>query len=253
MSFFKEFFIAIATYFEAVSFINQHKLWKFLILPALLNLVLFIIVCYLGWLYAGELTDIIVDILGINKVDDVIKNLIQITILVITRTITFLIFWKFYRYLVLIIMAPILAFISERIQEIITGTSYPFKLTQFIYDVTRGIGIAIKNLFKEFILTFLIFLLSFTLIFAPLVPFLVIIVECYFFGFAMMDYRNEFKRLSAKESSVLIWEHKGFAIGNGLCFNILLFVPIIGILFAPVFAVIAAGIGMNKIEGNLKI
>ncbi|MBW8051782.1 MAG: EI24 domain-containing protein [Cytophagales bacterium] len=247
MSFLKEFFLGITTYFDAISFINQHKLWKFLILPALINIVLFITACYLGWIYAGELTDFIAEKMGVNQIDEGIRRIIQIIILIIIRFITFLIYFKFYRYLVLIIMAPVLAFISEKTQEIISGTTVPFVFSRFIGDVLRGMGIALKNLGKELTLTILIYLLLFIPFLLPLVPIFIIIIESYFYGFAMIDYRNEFKRLSAKESSIMIWEHKGFALGNGLSFNILLFVPIIGVLFAPVFAVIAAGIGSNKI------
>jgi CysZ protein len=64
----------------------------------------------------------------------------------------------------------------------------------------------------------------------------------------MIDYRNEFKNYSAKESRAIINDHKGLAIGVGTMFNLILLVPVLGALVAPVIAVVAGGLAINKAD-----
>jgi CysZ protein len=71
----------------------------------------------------------------------------------------------------------------------------------------------------------------------------------------MIDYRNEFRRLSAGESNRIIKQHRGLAIGNGLAFNLLLLIPVLGVLLAPPLGAVAAGIAANQVldkEPNLR-
>ena len=79
-------------------------------------------------------------------------------------------------------------------------------------------------------------------------PFLIFAVESYYFGFAMLDYRNEYKLISAKESRILINQHRGLALGVGSMFNFMLFVPFLGVLVAPVLSVVAGGLAFNEVD-----
>ena len=143
-------------------------------------------------------------------------------------------------------MAPVMAYLSERVETIITGKKYAFNLQQFISDVIRGIALAIRNLLIEFVILFLLFILSNVPIIGWVTPILLLIVECYFFGFAMLDYSNERKRLTIKESTSLIYKHKGLAIGNGMAFYLLMLVPVIGLMIGPSYGVVAATIATNR-------
>ena len=62
----------------------------------------------------------------------------------------------------------------------------------------------------------------------------------------MIDYFNELQKLSAKESRQMIWAHKGLALGNGAMFNLLLLVPVVGVMTAPLLALTASHIAMQK-------
>ncbi len=177
-----------------------------------------------------------------------IKTVVNILFLVIFR-ILFILFYLFiYKYVVLIIMAPVLAILSEKTDEIISGNKYPFNLRQFFNDVMRGIKIASRNLFIELSLILLLFFITFI----PLVGFLsaplIFLIECYFYGFSMMDYSNERKRLTIRESTTFINRHKGIAVANGAVFYMLMLVPVVGLMIAPAYGVVAAAIAAEKVR-----
>jgi len=249
MSFLREFFLAVQYYPRAVSFINQHRLWKYLVLPAIFNSIAFIAVGYLGWIYSGDLIGFLISKAGFAEDSGFWKTLVQVLLSIVIRGMVILLYLKLYRYIVLIFFAPILAFISEMIQEKANGIKRKFSFAQFSRDVLRGIGIAFKNLAIELSIYLLIFLTTLIIpIISPVSPFLVFMVGSYFYGFSMMDYRNEFYFLSAKESRKLIWDHIGLTMGNGLIFYFLLLIPVLGVLLAPTISVVAAGLALNEVK-----
>ncbi len=62
----------------------------------------------------------------------------------------------------------------------------------------------------------------------------------------MLDYSSERNKLSAQESIDFISHHKGLAIGNGMVFYLLHIIPVLGWLFAPSYAVIAATLSLHN-------
>jgi CysZ protein len=61
----------------------------------------------------------------------------------------------------------------------------------------------------------------------------------------MLDYTNERKGLSSSRSIDFINVHKGLAIGNGMVFYLMHALPVIGWVFAPGYAVIAATLSLQ--------
>jgi CysZ protein len=62
----------------------------------------------------------------------------------------------------------------------------------------------------------------------------------------MLDYSSERNKLSYSQSIQFISHHKGLAIGNGMGYYIMHVVPVIGWLFAPSYAVVAATLSLLK-------
>ena len=249
---FREFILGFKTYSEAHSLIKKNKLWIFVVFPGLINIILFASTFFIGWHYSNILTEWLLEFLNIesniNESLSFINSIVQWIFLVLLRILFFFFYLYIYKYIVLIIMAPVMAYLSERVETILTGRVYTFNLQQFISDVIRGITLAIRNLLIEFAILFLLFILSNIPIIGWIAPILILIVECYFFGFAMLDYSNERKRLNIKESTSLIYKHKGLAIGNGMVFYLLMLVPVIGLMIGPSYGVIASTIAANKLN-----
>ena len=119
---------------------------------------------------------------------------------------------------------------------------------QFLADIGRGIKIALRNTLWQTVYTISILILALIPVFGWITPLLALFIECYYFGFSMLDYTNERKGLSSAKSIEFINLHKGLAIGNGMIFYLMHALPVIGWIFAPGYAVIAATLSMQEEE-----
>ena len=111
-------------------------------------------------------------------------------------------------------------------------------------DIVRGIKLALRNTLWQTVYTISILLLSFLPVVGWVTPVLALFVECYYYGFSMLDYSSERHRLSPAQSIEFISKHKGLAIGNGLMFYFMHGIIVIGWILAPAYAVIAATISL---------
>jgi CysZ protein len=166
--------------------------------------------------------------------------------------IQMLLYFSLFKYLFLIIGSPIFSYLSEKTEAIIQGKEFPFSTWQLLKDIFRGIKIAIRNAGWQTVYMFTILLLGFIPFLGWFTPLLAILIECYYYGFSMIDYSMERHKKSAAQSIYFIGHHKGLAIGNGLVFYAIHLLPIIGWLLAPAYAVIAATLSVNKLTHEVK-
>jgi len=52
----------------------------------------------------------------------------------------------------LMVLSPLLAIASEKVEKVITGNVYKFNMKQLMKDVVRALRIATRNIFYELIL-----------------------------------------------------------------------------------------------------
>lgn len=169
--------------------------------------------------------------------------------IIILNVIFYYVYIKVNKYIILILMSPIMALLSERTEEILTGEKYPFTWSIFIADVWRGILIALRNMMLEFgwivivgfggMLVTAVFA-PLSLIYAPIAGILLFVVGAYFYGFSTLDYNSERKRLKLRQSAEFVRAHKGIAIANGSIFTVLLWIPFLGVIVAPITCTVAA-------------
>lgn len=238
---------SIAAYPKAITFIHTHGLWWYVIIPAIINLFIFLGLGTVIWEYSGVISAWLIDLTGVDNIAGRFGDILEWLVAALIKVISFLVYFKIYRYTILLLSAPALALIAEKTQEILTGNSHPFQFGQLMHDIFRGLGITLKNLFFELLLTIPLYVLAFIPIITPVAGILIFCIESYFVGFSMIDYRNEFRRLSAAQSQQLIRHHKGLAIGNGLVFNLILLIPVVGVLFAPSLAAVAGGLAASQV------
>jgi CysZ protein len=158
-------------------------------------------------------------------------------------------YFSWFKYIFLIIGSPVFAYLSEKTATLIEGKEFPFELGQYLKDILRGVGLALRNTLWQTVYTISIFFISLIPVLGWATPVLALFVECYYFGFSMLDYSSERNKLSVAESIDFIAHHKGLAIGNGMVFYLMHGLPLIGWILAPSYAVIAATLslhGLNK-------
>lgn len=154
--------------------------------------------------------------------------------------IMMLLYFSLFKFLFLIIGSPVFAFLSEKTASIIEGKDFPFSFTQLGKDILRGIRLALRNSVWQTVYVLSILLLSLIPLIGWLTPILAVLVECYYYGFSMLDYSMERQKKTPAESIFYIGNHKGLAIGNGFIFYLMHMIPIIGWILAPSYAVVAA-------------
>lgn len=164
----------------------------------------------------------------------------------ILQLILTLFYFSWFKYLFLIVGSPVFAWLSEKTESILHNRSYPFNIRQFFKDIGRGISIALRNTLWQTVYSLSVLIIAFIPLVGWATPVLALFIECYYFGFSMLDYTSERNGLSASASIDFIAEHKGLAIGNGMVFYILHIVPVVGWVVAPGYAVVAATLSLQQ-------
>ena len=244
----KEIIIAIQSYFEAHQFIRTHRLWKWILIPGIVYTILFIIGMYFFWHSTNDAVTWISSKLGVEtwlkQQRSGLLHFIFIMSELIIRILLMLFYFSLFKYLFLIIGSPVFAYLSERTESILEGHDFPFSMRQLLQDAWRGVQVAVRNTLWQTVYIVALLLLSFVPVAGWIVPMISLFVECYYYGFSMLDYSCERHRLSPSESIAFIGKHKGLAIGNGMVFYLMHLFPFIGWVLAPAYAVVAATISL---------
>jgi len=242
--------LGLKSYNKAFSFIFKNKMgWTFLV-PIVLNILLFA----LAQNFILDLIDYIKNLVGEwSAVQD--SSFWQLTTSFaagfLVEIIFFIVFAYLGGYLALMIMSPLLSYISEKTEKILTGNDYEFNFGYLIKDTIRGIIMAIRNMLIELFFLILAVIIGFIPVIGLFAAILLFFVSAYFYGFSFIDYYNERKRLSIKQSTEIVRKHKGLAISNGGVFALSLLVPFCGsylVLFVSIISVVAATMAMVEID-----
>lgn len=246
---FREILGAVQSYGKTHQFITQHKLWKWILVPGILYCFLFITGIYLVWGYSGDFVEYLFGLLPVrNWIQDLENSWVSFLFILLgfsIRILLLLLYFSFFKYIFLILGAPLFAYLSEKTEAILQQRDFPFSLRQFTKDMLRGIRLSFRNMIYQTVSLLLLFVLSFIPVLGWITPLAAFFIECYFYGFSMMDYSCERHRMSMKQSIAFIKQHRGMALGNGMVFYLLMFIPVLGWILAPSYAVIAATIHIH--------
>ncbi len=248
----KEIVIAIESFINAHRFISKHKLWKWILLPGIIYCILFIIGMYFFWIFSDDVISYLSHRIGIERwlyrQDSGLLSFLFMMSHIMIKLIMLLFWFSVFKYLFLIIGSPVFAYLSEKTASIIEGKDFPFSYAQLFKDMWRGIKLAFRNTLWQTFFILCILIVSLFPVLGWISPLILVFIECYYYGFSMIDYSCERHQLSPKESIAFVSKHKGLAIGNGMVFYLLHFLPLIGWIFAPVYAVVAATLSLYKID-----
>lgn len=255
MSFIKDLNFGLEGYSKATRFIFKHKLQYFFLVPLVLSIILLIS----GFSLTGTLNDLLWERLQ-EWWDpdswefwgaDFLSGFISVLIWLVFRILFFLLYAFVGGYLILIIMAPLLAYLSEKTESIILGHEFPFSWPQFLKDIWRGIALAVRNFFIEIVATVVLFFLSFIPLLGFITGPILFMISAYFYGFSFMDYTAERRKMRLKESVDFVKQNRGIAIANGGVFALFCVIPFIGVTlatFVSIVSTVAASIAILKKE-----
>lgn len=244
--------IGIQAFFQAHRFIRQHKLWKWILIPGILYTLLFMIGMYFFSHTSNQFFEWMIQKTGLaswlNRLNNSFLGFLFIMGNILLWLILMLFYFSLFKYIFLIVGSPLFAYLSEKTEAIINGSDFPFSFTQLLKDMKRGIFIAVRNSLWQTVYTLSILLLSLVPLIGWLTPILAVLVECYYYGFSMLDYSMERHKRTPAESIFFIGNHKGLAVGNGLVFYMMHLVPVLGWVLAPAYSVVAATLSMYPLK-----
>jgi CysZ protein len=250
----KEIIVAIQSYSDAHYFIRKHRLWKWIIIPGIIYMILFCIGIYFFVLSSNNAVSWISRQIGLEHWLQVQRNewLSFLFIMAGTMLRLILVFFYFslFKYLFLIIGSPVFAYLSEKTSGIIEGRDLPFSFGRLMKDAWRGIKLSVRNSLWQTVYIVALVFLSLVPVAGWITPLIALFVECYYYGFSMIDYSCERNNLSPTASVAFISRHKGLAIGNGLIFYLMHGLVFIGWVLAPAYAVIAATLSLHRIKNQ---
>ncbi len=249
----KDILKGLQSYSKAIPFIFKNGFGWLFFVPVLLNAALL----FFGFYSVGSLTEVFTSGDWLKKENwdfwggEVLNETLYWLIWIGLKIAFFFIFAYVGGFVVLILMSPILAYISELTDKKITERDYPFDFIQLLKDVWRGVVIAVRNMFLELFWMVLLFFFTFIPVIGWISPIIMFFISSYYYGFSFLDYNNERKRMSVKESTAYMRSNKGRAIGVGTLYALLLLIPVIGPMlsgFAAIISTVAAAITYIEIE-----
>ena len=211
-------------------------------------MLLFMSGMWLFWNTSGTFLDWLLNVVGMKSWLDAMNNsflnFLFIFGTIIFRLILMFFYFSLFKYLFLIIGSPVFAYLSEKVESIIEGKEYPITIQQLAKDIIRAIRLALRNTLWQTVYTISILLFSLIPVVGWVSPVIAFLIECYYYGFSMMDYSAERHKLTPSQSIEFISQRRGLAIGNGMVFYLMHLVPFIGWVLAPAYAVIAATLSL---------
>ncbi|HIE16441.1 MAG TPA: hypothetical protein EYP69_05910 [Bacteroidales bacterium] len=247
MKLFNNFFLGLKSFGKGFEFLLTHKMGWTLFIPVAITIIFF----WLGLELTSSLIDITIENLEhrlhLNNNSFFLAKYLKIFLSgflwLVIKGLFFIVFTYINGYLVLAVLSPLLAIISEKTEKIITGKTYPFSLHQLIHDIIRGILIVLRNLLYEICLSILILILMLIPLIGQIIgvfsPIILFGISSYFYGFSFIDYNSERHKLSVKESVVFTRKNGGLAIANGSIFSLFLMIPVLGSFIAGIIAIIS--------------
>lgn len=140
-----------------------------------------------------------------------------------------LLLMKFAKYLVVVLLSPLLSNLSMKTEKMLTGNTYKFNFQQLISDVKRAVRIVIRNIMWEYFFFIIIFVVSYLGWEDPQkspVFYLTFVIGFFYYGFGFLDYINERRRLNMDQSIMFVRENRGLAVAIGSIYSIMILVPV---------------------------
>lgn len=235
----------LKAYMEGSEYYSRPFFIKYLLISGVLSLAVFLLLVGLIYEWGDNLGLAIASgVSGNNGISGVVSSVISVlSVLLLWLVIIFI-----FKYIILIVVAPVMSVLSERVESDITGeqVSSNLSISNQLYLMARGVRIALSNLARELIITIGLLVASLIPGAAIITTPLIFIVQAYYAGFGNLDLFME-RHFDRKDSRSFVSRHRGEAIANGSIFLLLLLIPFIGAFIAPSLATVAATVSGVKL------
>ncbi len=233
----RAFLSGIAAYFRVPKAMKEHKLWHFQLVPALLGLLLAVVLVTVAYLLTRDLG---------ARFDAAIElkwAWLDATLDWIAAIFTFValaaIFLFLHKHIALVVLAPFLGRLAENIVRSTQGQPREPAM-KTLASIKRSAVINTRSILGEIALTLPLLLIGFIIpALGPITFTISFLIQARYAGYGLVDFPLEYHGYNVPQSVAYTKEHRAFATGIGTGYLLLMSIPIIGWMFAPVFGTAA--------------
>ena len=248
---FKNIFRGIRAYGGSFQLISKLGLWKYFGIPILISLLTFALVGITAYGLSDNVGGFIAKAWVWEWGSETFRAISDFFGGLLIVVIGFIL----YKHIIMALSAPFMSPVSQKIEAHLLGEAHEHRNTKFTAQLWRGIRINVRNLLMELLFTIPILLFSLIPIINIFTSILLFLVQSYYAGFGNMDYTLE-RHFKYDESLKFVRSHSGIAMGNGIVFMTMLFIPVIGIILVLPLSVTASTtetVRLIQESGRLKI
>jgi len=239
------FLKGITAYANGIRILTRYRLWWFALIPGLISALLGYLIFKAAWGWSDDVGGWISSLWPFDWGKTTLMRISNVFGGLLIGAAGLIVF----KQVVMALTSPFMSFLSENIEKrMATGKSVPFSLAKAWEDLMRGIRISLRNIIQELFYSFLLLLLGLIPLLSPFVAVALFLVQAYYAGFGNMDFTLE-RYYKVRDSVHFVRHHRGFAIGNGTVFLLLLFTGV-GFLIALPLATAAATPAVLKWVGS---
>ena len=244
----KELIITIGALFKAHECIIKNKLLKWILFAGILYFCMFCFGIYfyfktvnifISWFYQAT---------NVNKLLSFNDNFFGFIITMESFSIYFILLLMYFaliKYIFFWLLTPLLIYFQCKVQSILSENKFPFTYDLFIHSY-KFISLAFIRLIsiQTFYLVLLLFL-TFIPILGWFIPFLALIIECFYAGAILNLYSFGVMRKKLTYTFSYFNIYSGMNIGTGIVFYFIHFIPILGWMTAPFYALVSSKISID--------
>ena len=244
------FFRGLAAAPRSLRFIRSNRgLIKYFAIPFLLNIVILSAIVFFTYTTVYDpLLGLVTGTAWYNRVLEVV--LAPLLFLVLAVLIVLL-----YSILGSVITAPFNDFLSQKVEETITGAGFDEKLS--VSAVVKDMLRVMANVIK---LLGLVILVQVLLLFLNLIPaagsvlysITGFLTTSFFLGFQFFDFPLERRRYRFKEKMAVAWRFKRTVTGVGASLFVMTFIPLVGFLGLNIATVAATMLFTERVKPALR-
>lgn len=250
-----QFLKGISFYPKAFKVVNDNKLFKYIAIPGLMSLLYIAGFVALAWFFADDLTAFLYPGWLNNLAEYWLLSWLKPVIEFFLSFVAWLVFivagLLTYKFVILIIFAPVWGYISEVVEFTVNGQNPPdFNFKDMVDDILRSLSLTLRNTFWMIIFYGTSVLAGFIPAIGPVLSFIIIFTaQSYYEGVALSDYTLERKRYSVDETISFTKKNRYGIMGVGCGFTLMLLIPVLGWFTAPGYGTVAATLAtLEKIE-----
>lgn len=155
-----------------------------------------------------------------------------------------------YQFTIITLLSPFHTMLSQRVDEHETGRKFDDGWQKFFNDILRTIGVAFLGGLMYLFIKLIWWIFAWILGLSFLTPFISAVLIGFFTGFNSYDYSLERYKVSVGKSWGYAFRHPLQMTLTGGIFTLLLYIPFVGVVIAPVLLTMVGTLNYLRMENR---